>query len=276
MDIRKILIIVIIVICIFALGYGVYYQVFKSNEPDINRKNNVEHTPVADIVDFDKVFDDKMNYQGYSINDPIKADQTKELVYTNYTRTEIFEEKYDIKVNIPVININNEKIANINKEIDAIFQEKVNSIMANKTSSVVAPTIYTVDYTAYLNENILSVVIKSMLKEGNNAQRLIIKAYTYNLSTNEIIPLSSILTIKGIDKQMVQQEIRKEIRQSINQTDNLAALGYTVYERDMTNAMYDVENSNSYLLGPNGTIYIIYAYGNTSYTSEKDIVVIKK
>lgn len=275
MDIRKLLIILIIAICIFALGYGVYYQVFKSNEPDISKKNNVENIPASDTVDFDKIFDNKMNYQGYNVNNQIKIDQTKELVYTNYTKTEIFEEKYDIKANIPIININNEKIADINKEINAIFQEKVNSIEANKTSSVVAPTIYTVDYTAYLNENILSIVIKSTLKEGNNAQRLIIKAYTYNLSTNEIIPLSNMLTIKGINTEMVQQEIRKEIRQSISQTDNLAALGYTVYERDMTNAMYEVENSNSYLLGPNGTIYIIYAYGNTSFTSEKDIVVIK-
>ena len=83
------------------------------------------------------------------------------------------------------------------------------------------------------------------------------------------------LTIKGIESQTVQQEIRKEIRQAISHTDNLSALGYPVYERDMTNDIYDVENSNSYLLGPNGTIYIIYAYGNTSFTSEKDIVVIK-
>lgn len=274
MDIRKILIILIIAICIFALGYGIYYQVFKSNEPKIDTKNNIE-TPVTDTMEFDKVFDNKMNYQGYNVNNQIKIDQTKDLVYTNYTQTEIFEEKYDIKADIPIININNEKIANINKEINAIFQEKVNSIKANRTSSVVAPTIYTVDYTAYLNENILSIVIKSTLKEGKNSQRLIIKAYTYNLSTNEVVPLPDILTIKGIDREMVQQEIRKEIRQSISYTDNLAALGYTVYERDINSDIYKVENSNSYLLGPNGTIYIIYAYGNTSFTSEKDIVVIK-
>ncbi len=275
MDVRKILIILIVVICIFALGYGVYYQVFKRNEPDISTKNNVGVTTDTDTIEFDEIFDNKINYQGYNVNNQIKIDQTKDLVYTNYTKTEIFEEKYDIKANIPIININSEKIANINKEINSIFQEKVSSIEANKTSSVVAPTIYTVDYTAYLNENILSIVIRSTLKEGNNAQRLIIMAYTYNLSTNELIPLTNMLTIKGKEAQTVQQEIRKEIRQSISQTDNLAALGYTVYERDMTNAMYDVENSNSYLLGPNGTIYIIYAYGNTSYTSEKDIVVIK-
>ena len=174
MDVRKILIILIVVICIFALGYGVYYQVFKSNEPDISTKNNVGVTTDTDTIEFDEIFDNKINYQGYNVNNQIKIDQTKDLVYTNYTKTEIFEEKYDIKANIPIININSEKIANINKEINSIFQEKVSSIEANKISSVVAPTIYTVDYTAYLNENIFSIVIRSTLKEGNNAQRLII------------------------------------------------------------------------------------------------------
>ncbi len=274
MDIRKILVIIIVVICVFALSYGVYYQIFKSNEPKVGTKNNIEPTPVTDIVEFDKIFDNKMNYQGYNINDSIKIDQTKELVYTNYTKTEIYEEKYDIKANIPIININNEKISNINKEINGLFMDKVNSIVTNKNNTI-SPTIYTVDYTAYLNENMLSVVIKATLKEGNNAQRLIIKAYTYNLSTNEIIPLTDMITIKGIEKTYVEQEIRKEIRQSISQTDNLAVLGYTVYERDMTSDIYKVENSNNYLLGPNATIYIIYAYGNSSFTSEKDIVVIK-
>ena len=171
MDIRKILVIIIVVICVFALSYGVYYQIFKSNEPKVGTKNNIEPTPVTDIVEFDKIFDNKMNYQGYNINDSIKIDQTKELVYTNYTKTEIYEEKYDIKANIPIININNEKISNINKEINGLFMDKVNSIVTNKNNTI-SPTIYTVDYTAYLNENMLSVVIKATLKEGNNAQRL--------------------------------------------------------------------------------------------------------
>lgn len=275
MDIRKIIVILIIAICVFALGYGVYYQIFKSNEPDISSKNGTETTTVEDTADFDKLFNNKMNYQGYNVNDQIKIDQTKDLVYTTYTQTEIFEEKYDMKVNIPVININNEKITEINKRINDTFKSKVDSIIASKTSSVVEPTIYTVDYTAYLNENILSIVIRSTLKEGKNSQRLIITAYTYNLSTNELIPLTDMLNIKGIEKESVQQEIRKEIRQAISRTDNLATLGYPVYERDMNNDMYKVENSNSYLLGANATIYIIYAYGNSSFTSEKDIVVIK-
>ncbi len=56
----------------------------------------------------------------------------------------------------------------------------------------------------------------------------------------------------------------------------MAALGYKIHERDINNEMYKVENSDNYFLGANGNIYIIYAYGNKSYTTERDIVYIKK
>lgn len=276
MNIRKILIGLIIIICAFAIVYGIYFQFFKSNDNQIstpgkttNESENLEH------LDFENLFDNKMNYQQYKVSNETKIDQTKELIFTNYTLTEIYEGKYDVKVNIPIININNQKAMNINKEINSIFMEKVNSIINTKNNSNSKNTIYTVDYTAYLNENILSLVIKSTLKEDNNHQRLIIKSYTYNLSTNEEIPLLDMLEIRGKAKVNVENAIKKTILESIGRTDNLATLGYSVYERDINSTMYKIENSNEYLLGPNGIIYIIYAYGNSSFTSEKDIVVVE-
>lgn len=275
MDVRKIMIIIVAVICIAALGFGIYYEIFKDNiKVNQSTNNTAGGTTSSETKEFDDLFDNEMNYQGYSVNDQVKIDQTKELVYTNYSLTEIYENKYDIKANIPFININSEKIANINKEINTIFQEKANSIIANKDKGTAA-SIYTVDYTAYLNQNILSIIIKSTIREGGNVQRLIIKAYTYNLSTDEIIPLSNMLEIQAKDTQTVENDIRKVIQESISYTDNLAAIGYTVYERDINSTIYKVENSNNYFLGPNNTIYIIYAYGNSSFTSEKDIVVLE-
>lgn len=274
MDVRKILIIVIIVICVLSLAYGIYFQVFVKNS-DTHIGNNTVTGGTTDTIEFDRLFDNTINYQGYNVNNESKIDQTKELVYTNYTQTEIYEGKYDIKVNIPIININNEKVSEINEEIDAVFQDKVNSIIENRNSEDAKYTIYTVEYTAYLNENILSLVIRATLKEGDSAQRLIIKAYTYNLSTNEEIPLSSMLEIKGRNSADVEREIRRTVQEAISQTDNLAALGYTVYERDINSSMYSIENSDNYFLGPNSTIYIIYAYGNSNFTTERDVVVIQ-
>ena len=273
-DVRKIIIIAIIAICALALAYGIYFQVFVKNKEEHIGKNTVVESPIGETVEFDGLFDNKINYQGYNLNNEIKIDQTKELVYTNYTQTEIYEGKYTMKVNIPIININNENIAKINEEIDAIFQDKVDSVMENRSNENAPYTIYNVDYTAYINENILSLAIRATLKEGDNAQRLIIKSYTYNISTNEQIPLSNMLDITGKDKIEVEKQIKRTVQEATSQADNLAALGYDVYERDINSQIYTVENSNNYFLGPNGTIYIIYAYGNSNFTSEKEIIEI--
>ena len=50
---------------------------------------------------------------------------------------------------------------------------------------------------------------------------------------------------------------------------------YTSEITDIKDEIYKVENSNNYVMGPNGSIYIIYAYGNSSFTSDNDVVYIK-
>ena len=52
-------------------------------------------------------------------------------------------------------------------------------------------------------------------------------------------------------------------------------MGYQVYKRDLKSDIYKAENVDNYFLGPNGSIYIIYAYGNTNFTTECDIIFIK-
>ena len=194
MDIKlKILIIVIGIICMFCLGYAVYYEVIVKGEKDGPLQNELPgvSVPVSNAPEFESLFDCKLNYQGYNVNGKNKLEPSKDLVYSIYQVNEIYEGKYEIKADIPIININTDKVINIDREINAIFREKIESIIANGSNQNVEKVIYTVDYTAYVNQNILSLVIRSTLKEGNNAQRLIIKAYTYNLSTDEEITLRS-------------------------------------------------------------------------------------
>ena len=47
-----------------------------------------------------------------------------------------------------------------------------------------------------------------------------------------------------------------------------------IYKRNVEDDMYKIENSDNYFLGPQGEIYIIYAYGNMNFTSERDIVYV--
>ena len=48
----------------------------------------------------------------------------------------------------------------------------------------------------------------------------------------------------------------------------------TVYKRDLNNAMYLIDNVDNFFVGKDGKIYIIYAYGNSNFTSEIDIIEI--
>lgn len=273
MNLKNICFIAIIIICIFSLSYGIYYQIFikpnKDIAPIIPEVTNPEEK-------FDELFDNKINLQGYlEENFVSKSEASKELVYTAYNLNESEGDKYEIQASIPVINIENENAKNINNEIINIFYDKLVSIIENSKQENSKKTIYTVSYTAYLNENILSLAIKSNLKEGTNSQRVIVKTYTYNISSNKEMKLKEVIDIKKVDKTSVENKIKEVVQEAIQYSENLSSLGYTIYKRDIKNQMYKVENSNNYLVGENGDIYIIYAYGNLNFTSEKDVVLVR-
>ena len=54
----------------------------------------------------------------------------------------------------------------------------------------------------------------------------------------------------------------------------MAESGYQVYKRILDNEIYKIQNIKNFIQGPNGELYIIFAYGNNNYTSEMDIVEI--
>ena len=54
----------------------------------------------------------------------------------------------------------------------------------------------------------------------------------------------------------------------------MAQSGYNVYQRNPEDEMYKLENIQNFMEGPNGELYIIFAYGNNNYTSEMDVIEI--
>ena len=159
------------------------------------------------------------------------------------------------------------------------YNSKTQSIFANKVTSIVTGanqyTIYNIDYVAYINDGILSLTIKSTLKEGNNPQRNIVLSYNYNIETGESVTLDEVLEKYNISKNEVNKKINTQVKEASKQAEKISeATGQNMYKRDLTNAMYLTENVNNFLVGKNGEIYIIYAYGNNSLTSEIDIIKI--
>ena len=118
----------IILVCILALTFAIYFQIFGVNKPISNEVPSEVVLP--EETNFNDLFNNQINLQGYDdMNSTNKLEPTKGLVYTTYSLNEIYEEKYEINVNIPLININNENAINIDREILSVFNQKISDII---------------------------------------------------------------------------------------------------------------------------------------------------
>lgn len=164
----------------------------------------------------------------------------------------------------------------LNNTIDENTLNEVNGEELNTTEnkSTSNYTVCNVSFTGYINNNILSVAMLITLKEGNNPQKTMVQTYNYNLKTGQDVKISEILQNRGLDFNAVNKKIKNEIKQVAEQAKSVSQSGYNVYQRDPDSDIYNVVNSDTFIQGPNGELYIIYAYGNTDYTSEMDIIQI--
>lgn len=267
-NIRKIFIISILAICVIAINLTVYFQI-KTKSNNTEKKEVVEIDRIALTENFTKIFNNTINYQEHTVN-ANKKEGLKEIIYTSYTNQDEVENKYKLNINIPYLNINSSTADKINTEINDLFYSKLSKILADSNQY----TIYTVKYKAYINDNILSLIISATLKEGSNAQREIVKTYNYNLSSNEKLNINEIIEYRNLTNNYVQSEITKTIKKAIENTNIYNDLGYSKYVRDIKDDIYKLENTNVYFIGENKALYIIYPYGNYNYTSELDLLVI--
>ena len=262
----------IMIVCIIAIVEALYY-VMNPNIQDNkniadNSLSNAQITDMTLVDNFDDVFQNLFKNTNTS-EEAEKIDADKDYIYTNYEKTEVNSGNYEIDVKIPVININSEEIKSYNEDIKQVFQDKAESILNGGSNRAV----YSVDYEAFLNNNILSVVIRSTLKEGSNPQRVIIQTYCYNIKEMKKVEFSDIMTLKNLDTNTVQEKIRKQIQGKQEEAKALQQLGYSVYIRDLRSDRYDVENISNFFIDENNNVYVIYAYGNSSNTDVTDIVI---
>lgn len=219
-------------------------------------------------VEFNNLFDNKLNTENSNI-DVNKIESEKDIVFTDYQRKETKENNYDLDLNIPKINIDTDIVKKYNQEISDTFIRKAENILASSNSN----SIYTVQYAATIEDDVLSLIIHSNLKDGNSPQRVIVLTYNYDLKNDEEISLKDLLDRKNISVASVEDDVRNEISSEQKRVENLKALGYTVFERNPDDSRYKVENTNQFFI-KNGKIYLIYAYGNDNLTTEMDLVVV--
>ena len=263
--------IVIILMCILAIAVVIGVQILGNDIVDnlfgiskITKRSEEEEATLR--VNFETIFDNNvLDDENYKVQ---KIYKDKEIVYTDYTKEEQ-KEKYDINVNLPYINIKNVAVEKFNNEIKNSFQGKAEEILNTQEKNI----IYTVKYKATIDNNKLSLIIYSDLKQETSAQRIIIQTFNYDLESNKELTLEDILNNYEIKKNDVQDKINKDIKEEQRKAEELKELGYNIFSRDVNSEIYKVENITEYFVY-NNNIYIIFAYGNDKITSEMDLVII--
>ena len=275
MDYRKLMYIAISAVCVISIISAIFIQFdlkisSSNNKKNLNEIQAEEKTQEELKKDFDHLFNNVIEFNDYDTSLIKKMDDSKEIVYTVYESEAAQDNKYELDVHIPVINIDGNVVANFNSITQKIFADKTTEIL-EKTK---AYTIYSINYTGFINNDILSVVIKSTLKEGTNAQRTIVETYNYNLSTGEEVSIYDAIEQREKTVDEITAKISTEITKAIKEANKIQLTGFETYTRDINSEIYKTENIKTFFIGPDGKLYIIFAYGNNNFTSEMDIIEI--
>lgn len=220
--------------------------------------------------DFDTIFTNQVESLGQDTSNVKKIDSKYDIVVTAFSIKEN-RDNCTIDAQIPYINIANSSVRGFNKRINITYKQRAEALKKQVSSMNI---IYTVQYKAYLQNNILSLAIRSEYKEGSKSQKITIETLNYNVIEQRIVKIDEILSIKNIKKSDATNKIRSEIKAIQEQNQALIDHeGYSIYQRDYTSNRYDISNIKYYIYGKNGMLYLIYPYGNEDNTSETDIVI---
>ena len=164
---RKIIYIVVLTICAIAILVGAYIQVFRKNEIGSEVNNKYVELPDEQYIElengFSQLFKNNINKNSdFDLSKVERINENEDIIGSEYVNTDKETNKYTFNVNIPYINIKSPTIQKYNNQILSIFRQKALDIIEEDYDN---NTIYTVEYTAYINDDILSLVIRSTLKE---------------------------------------------------------------------------------------------------------------
>jgi len=272
---RNIFFLALILICIAALCVGIYIQFFyRYSEVDpfmtfikIGAQKTAEEIVVLSS-NFNNLFQNTISINSENVRVD-KIEQTKDLAYTGYSLANEDENYYTVNAIIPVLNINTPVAKQINNEIKTEFYDKANQVMRQNEQYI----IYNVSYIAFVNQDVLSIAVKSSLKEENKSEKVTIKTYTYNIPNEKIVSLTDLIELKETTVTTVQDKINKEIKSADINARIISEEYGSTYERDLSSDIYKVENTENFFLTQDGYVYIVYAYGNDNYTNEMDIII---
>ena len=266
---------IIFAICVGGIGLALYRTQYFQDE-NVGRalgiidKESEKEDQYNDLkAEFNTIFTNQVeNFQDGSVNVE-KISDDYDIVVTAYNFKEE-KENITIDVAIPYINVQHDSARLFNKQISEKYINRAETLK-NQISSM--NIIYSVKYKAYIQNNILSLAIRSEYKEGNKSQKISVDTYNYNLIEKRETTINEILSLNKINVLDATKKIREEIKKVQEQNQPLINQGYSFYQRDYNSNEYEVLNCKQFLYGKNQMLYLIYPYGNKEDTSEMDVVI---
>ena len=272
---RVMFFVIVILLCILSLSIGIYAQIFyrySDTDPFMLGIGVGKTQEKAEITALKNGFNDIFtnNISGETqVKNIKKKDKNKEIVYTFQTVNEKDEDRYNVIANIPKINIDANYAEKINSQISRDYVDRIEEILEKNDNYI----DYSVAYKAYLNGDLLSLIIKETVHEGTEPQSVKITTYNYNLNNNSEVFIEDIIKAKKYNKDNLQKQIYSELGELNNKAEQLKSQYSEVMIRDLNDSMYKVENTENFIVNPDGYVYFIYAYGNTKNTNAIDVII---
>lgn len=242
---------------------------------NLGGSNDATGEYVVDVTDeellsnFEQMYTNSVEIKSISV-DANKVNDQKELVYSAVSEKRSEAGMYEVEIDVPHINIDNEAIENLNAKYISIYVAKAKNIIEQSDNSRIL-----LKYRAVVEKNILSLIIYTELKQGDDPQKLMIETVNYDLVSNKIITLEEYIGRKEkLTKELVQAKIDEGITAAQKADDVLSELGYEVYTRDVESEIYYVEKT-SFFYVEDEILYIVYPYGNIENTRKKDVIIIR-
>ena len=258
---KTIFFLILILICILAICLGIYSQFFyeySDTDPLMlgihigTKKTSEEYTNLK--ANFSNIFTNELHINSESVRVD-KIETSKSIVYTGYNIQNIDENYYNVNLKLPILNINNDVAKNINSSIEERFYDEANKIMRNSKEHV----SYNVSYVGYINKDVVSIAIKETAKYGNNPEKVTITTFNYSIPDKKEVTLDKLIELKNTDKETVQKSINTSIKTAYENANAIAnEFGTeTIFQRNLKDKMYKIDNAKSYFLTDDGYVYIV-------------------
>lgn len=270
---KVIFFIVLFLICVVAICvaiYGQYFYKYSDTDPLMigihigSKKTNEEFESLKE--DFNNLFDNDVHINSENLKVD-KINTRQDVVYTYNKVSNQDENYYNVDVQIPAININNDVAKDINSKIIEKFDKKSKDIMTSDKEF----TIYEVDYVAYVNKSVISIAIREKEKVESKGETVTITTYNYSITDKKELNLKDLIKLKKTNEATVQSSVNDVIEAQAEKNNDIAE-EYGGLVRNPNDKMYKLENTEKYFLTDDGYVYIVYDYAEKN-TNEVDVVI---